>query len=289
METIFHAFGIPLHCIDLEMIAYQNFTAIQLNVIQPIKRGDEWYVSYQPLDFTIGNKFGSKEDLIVLCTKAKKLGLKVIMDVVLRHTANLDGEDGKNTPSNKVASRLLDNPYFWTHSNNVTDFNRYNTIHGSFGLPMLDYNNWDLQDIYIEFLQELKDCGIDGFRVDMGKHFSLKDEGSNFWERVFGQFSDMFNYAECLLGCDKLNDYGKIMNVITDGHLKDPSKAVIFLMTHDTELNPPFTTQYYTDELIVSGWSRLDKRSSVLFYPRPNSNLWKSNEIRNINLSRKAS
>jgi len=289
METIFHAFGMSLCDVDLCLIKKQGFTAVQLNVIQPIKTGDEWYVSYQPLDFTIGNKFGSREELIELCTKAKELGLKVIMDVVLRHTANLDGEDGKNIPSNNVASRLVDNPYFWTHSNNVTDYNRYNTIHGSFGLPMLDYNNWDLQDIYIEFLQDLKDCGIKGFRVDMGKHFGLKDEGSNFWERVFGRFSDMFNYAECLLDCDKLDVYGNIMNVITDGYLQDHSKAVIFLMTHDTELNEPFTTQHYTDELIISEWAILDKRSSVLFYPRPNSNLWKSDKIREINLRRKMS
>lgn len=282
METIFHAFGMRLQTIDLEMIKHQGFTAVQLNVLQPCKEGDEWWKSYQPLDFTIGNKFGSKEDLIILCFNAKALDLKVIVDVVLRHSAGADS--GELKPHNNVAPRLISNPYFWTKAPNAVEWDRYNTIRCAMGLPMLDYDNWELQDIYIDFLQELKDCGVNGFRIDMGKHFALPDEGSCFWERVFGRFSDMFNYAECLLDCDRLNDYAKHVKVLTNGRTANPEDTVAFIMTHDSELGCNSSTAHYTDENIIEGWKNLDKRHHVLFYPR--NDLWKSEKIREINLNR---
>jgi glycosidase len=154
-------------------------------------------------------------------------------------------------------------------------------------MPMLDYNNWDLQDIYIEFLQDLKNCGCDGFRIDMAKHFALKEEGSVFWERVFGRFNDMFNYAECL-ECDKnlLDKYTRFINVITDYYLPtDKSKAIINMMSHDTEETWGFTKKMQDND-IIREWEimlRENRESHVMFYLRSFSDLWKSEDIKRIN------
>lgn len=287
-EIIIHTFQCPIkHIIkNLDKIKEQSFTAIQLSPIQPIKSGNEWWCYYQPLGFSIGNKSGSKEDLINLCSEAKKLGIKVIVDVVLRHTAT---DDGRLVPGKDVDKTLTDNPYFWTNAENTYDYyNRFEVIHKAFGLPMLDYNNEQLQNIYIKFLEELKSCGVSGFRVDMGKHFGLPEENSNFWPRVFGRFSDMFNYAECLeCSTEILDKYDEFVNVLTDDkNSSDKSKMVIFIMSHDTELTFGYTL-HMTDEIIIREWEHLlrDYREShVLFYCRSYSNLWQSDEIRKINL-----
>jgi len=235
---------------NLNKIKECGYNAVQITPIQPCKEGGEFWTYYQPLSFEIGNRTGTKEDLIELCYEANKIGIDIIVDVVLRHTAGTN--DGKLRPHEAVDNKLKDNPYFWTNADNTTNYNdRWCTCNKAFGMPMLDYNNYDLQHIYINFLEELKECGVKGFRVDMGKHFSLEEEGSQFWGRVFGNFEDMFNYAECL-DCSKeiLDKYTKVINVLTNGSASDKSKMVIYIMSHDTEETWGFTKKM-NDELII--------------------------------------
>lgn len=286
-EIILHTFQWNLKHIEnnLEDIKQQGFTAVQISPVNKCKEGSEWWCYYQPLAFTIGNRSGSKEDLIELCTKANEIGIKVICDVVLRHCAT---DDGQLIPSDTVDLKLRSNPDFWANTENITDYDvRYQVTHNSCGMPMLNYDNHDLQDIYIKFLQELKDCGVSGFRVDQGKHLSLPSEGSDFWPRVFGGFSDMFNYAECLESKTSLLDkYTKFINVLTDGYSTDKSKMVVYIMTHDTEYTFQ-STLHITDDMIKSEWDYLLKyynESHVLFFCRRYSQLWKSDEIRNSNI-----
>jgi hypothetical protein len=120
----------------------------------------------------------------------------------------------------------------------------------------------------------------------MGKHFALKEEGSDFWENVFGRFSDMFNYAECL-ECSKelLDKYTKFINVLTDSSASDRSKMVVFIMTHDTEETWGFTKNM-NDRTIINEWRYLlqsNRESHVLWYCRAWSDLWQSDEIKWIN------
>ena len=200
------------------------------------------------------------------------------------------GDDyGNLIPHQDVDKNLTSNPNFFTNAPNCTDFSsRYMTTHFACGMPMLNYENHELQDIYIEFIQEIKDCHVKSIRLDMMKHYSTKSEGSDFFERVFSPFSDMFNYGECL-DCSKelLDEYTKEMNVLTNvDDVTDKSKLVVFFMSHDTELTFK-STIHMTDEMIISEWENLlqfYKESHVLFYCRSYSNLWRSDEIRKINL-----
>lgn len=287
-EIILHCFQWKLKDIttQLKIIKDSGYTTIQISPVQPCKSGNEWWCDYQPLGFRIGNRHGSKEDLIELCTEAKKYNIKIICDIVLRHTAGTN--DGKLIPHEDVDKILKDNQYFWTNAKGTNDNkNRYDQIYCSFGMPMLDYNNWDLQDIYIQFLDELVECGISGFRVDMGKHFALKEEGSVFWERVFSKYSNLFNYAECLECDTKLLDlYTKCMAVISDYNSpSDKTKLVMYIMSHDTEETWGFTKNK-NDDVIIKEWKYLlesNKQSHVLFYTRSFSDLWKNEQIKQIN------
>ena len=286
-EIILHCFEWKITHItsSLKDIKSQGFNSIQISPIQPCSKSEYWWALYQPLGFTIGNRIGTKEDLIELCREAKKLDIKIIIDIVLRHVAT---DDGQLIPSKDVDKSLIDNLNFFTNAENIKDYeNRVDIYSNAIGLPMLNYNNIELQDIYIKFLQELKGCSVSGFRIDASKHFALSSEGSNFWERVFGQFKDMFNYAECLdCSMEILDEYTKFINVLTNDNASDKSKMVIFIMSHDTELTFKSTLNM-TDEIIISEWENLlkfYKTSHVLFYVRSFSNLWKSEAIRKINL-----
>jgi len=274
---------------ELDNVKLAGYNAIQISPMQGCKDdGNEFWKLYQPTHMAlVGSKqIGYKKDLIELCSEAKKRNIKVIADVVLRHTAGVNS--GELIPHETVDKKLTDNPYFWTNAKNTTNFkDRWSATNLAFGMPMLDYNNWELQDIYIRFLDELKESGCDGFRVDMSKHFALEEEGSVFWTRVFSRYSSLFNYAECL-ECDKnlLDKYTKFINVITDYYLPtDKSKAIIYIMSHDTEETWGFTKKM-KDNDIIREWRNLlndNKESHVLFYIRSWSDLWKSDAIKEIN------
>ena len=84
-ERVIHACNWSLNYVEsnLKLIKDQGFTAIQLSPMQDHKKGNEWWKRYQPINFKIGNDLGSKEDLIRLCDKANKLGLKISSPYIL--------------------------------------------------------------------------------------------------------------------------------------------------------------------------------------------------------------
>ena len=53
----------------LDKVKEQGFQAIQINPLQPLKEDgfDNWWLSYQPCGFSIGNQYGSKDDLKYSC------------------------------------------------------------------------------------------------------------------------------------------------------------------------------------------------------------------------------
>ena len=160
--VILHAWNWSFNQIkeELPQIAAAGFTTVQTSPAQPNKDGSDvpntgaWWKFYQPTDFTIGNKLGSKDDLTALCKEADKYGIKIIVDVVANHLANNTGKEGnaKSDRSTQIPSWIRDNDDFW-HSDNYSgssDGNRHQMTRGPIGMPDLNTSNEKLQD-YMEF------------------------------------------------------------------------------------------------------------------------------------------
>ena len=84
---------------NLETVAEQGFTTIQVSPPNEIKQatkgvsvtaGDTngWWMFYQPVGFQLNqstdNALGTKSEFVSMCTKAHQLGLKVIVDAVIK-------------------------------------------------------------------------------------------------------------------------------------------------------------------------------------------------------------
>ena len=78
----------------LPLIKEQGFDAVQISPLQRTKDeySDKWWMLYQPINFEIGNKIGSKEDLMELCDAARRNGLIIIADTVFNHLASENNE-----------------------------------------------------------------------------------------------------------------------------------------------------------------------------------------------------
>ena len=145
-----------LHCYNwklndiipiLEKVKEQGFDAIQINPIQPLKEDGlkEWWMSYQPIGFSIGNYFGTKEDLIKLCNEASKYDIKIFADVVINHMGAAIDDNFKPHP--KVDPKLM-KPEYWKNRVKVKDWkNRQDVIHNCIDLPGLNVYHKDVEDM----------------------------------------------------------------------------------------------------------------------------------------------
>lgn len=287
---ILHKFNWKLKDINVDRVAEQGFDAIQINPLQPLKSNDnEWWLSYQMLDFTIGNRFGSKEDLIELCSNAKQKGVVVILDVVLNHVAGLD--TGEVYPHEKVSERLRNNPYFFKSFDRIYNWNdRKEVITKSMGVPGLSLKNKDLQKIIFDFMEEAIECGVGGFRLDAAKNIELPSEGSDFWTEFNRRFEHrgLFNYAEIIFSDKKLmSEYSKYVRVLTEGYLPEEDRLITFVESHDTYLEF-LSTREMSQEMLLDEYSVITERfNHTLFYARPFDNLWENDSVKRSNLKNK--
>lgn len=290
-EIILHCYQWRLKDItaNLDKIKESGFTVIQTSPVQGCKNdGNQGWLLYQPLDlaFVESKQIGSEKDFEELCVEAHKRGLKIIVDVILRHVAGQD--DGALIPHCKVSKCLTCNCTNWAADVcNATNYeDRQQIINYATGLPMLDYRSESIQKRCIDFLNALEKLGADGFRLDQLKHFALPSEGCDFLEKVFDPFKNDLTYGE-VLECDYnlLSEYVKHMKVLSWKECDNMSQRVLYIETHDTFHTWKFTSNL-DDNKITNEWRNLlinNKENNVIFFPRPFNNLWNSEEIKKIN------
>lgn len=266
---------------ELKTIKEQGFDAIQISPIQGTKdSGIEWWKLYQPINLQIGNEqIGSKKDLINLIQEARKFNLKIIVDIVLRHVAGDESYPLK--PHRNVDPELLQYLAEPIDAVNI-DSDRWQCTRRCTGIPMLNYDNPELQKLYKRFLDELIFIGVDGFRLDQLKHYALPEEGSNIMN-IFTQYN---MYGEAI-NCTKelLDKYSKYMKVLTEGRPSDITKLVAKFESHDDYLDTGLTKRM-NDGMRLTEWDILVNHlpgCDCLYYTRPFETLWKSEDMRKIN------
>ena len=305
---------------NLQDIASQGFSAIQVSPIQPLKESTRngWntlmnssWIVYQPVAFCIEtnsfNAQGTKSQFQAMCNEAHKYGIKVIVDVVLNHTAN---DYGHNSVHPWVPADLRNNPDCWHDiSQNISGWNdRYDvTHHCLMSLPDLNTGHPTVQWHCANLLKEAIAAGADGFRFDAAKHIETDWDAdgvkSDFWMNVIGEATSYaqssrgftpYYYGEVLgapgggLGISAYTRYmsitetgsNSIRNAVVNGNAagaassglhtgEGASKAVMYPETHDTYKDDG--TRFVSDENINKTWAVIGSRNNVcaLYLARP--------------------
>lgn len=267
----------------LDDVKEQGFDAIQINPVQPLKEDnfDNWWLSYQPCGFTIGNQYGSKEDLKALCLEAHKKGVAIYADVICTHVAGSD--DGSLKPHEKVDGKLIENPYFWREQRLISDWeSRYEVVNYCAGLPSFDLQNWDLQNIIIDFLNELIDCGVDGFRFDSAKSIKTQREGCDFFPRVLGSLKKAtYNYGEVIFASeDLISLYAEHIDVLTNTWSRNKDNVVIFSESHDSYYEFGYTKDKTSEEITKDYKNLVHIYPKTIYFARSFDDEWKSQGIR---------
>lgn len=315
----------------MELIAQCGYTAIQTSPAQQPKdynyqghvcsevgypgvsgKGN-WWKMYQPVTFNVCDNgltwLGTKEELTSMCKTAEKYGIKVIVDIVANHMGNISGwQNSMSDISPQVGEywdpKMMTDESFW-HINDLQIWmsdGREHFTQGTMGMPDLNTANKTVQKYVYEYLDELIDCGVDGYRFDAAKHIETPDDGSfasDFWPTVLSEArshyksvtgGDLFVYGEILntVGDNfSIDSYTKYMSVtdnsaghhllesVRNGQASTPemhyaaNKSVIWAESHDTYMNE--SSRYASDKSIVRSWAMAanKKDASSLFFVRP--------------------
>ena len=206
-ETILHAWSwnFPEMARSMKEIKDAGFTMIQTSPVQQCyspegsgkKIFDEnvtegnWYYYYQPTDWKIGNSIlGSRDQM------------KAVSDDFYKAVGGRD--------------KMF-------HSNGLESVKDYNdrlqcTLWGSGGLPDVNTENPDFQKYYMQFVNELLEMGVRGFRYDTAKHIGVHSDPvdaasgvkeNDFWDVATGRkavkgvrlavpYDSLFVYGEVL-------------------------------------------------------------------------------------------
>ena len=277
---------------ELENIAKAGFSTIQTSPAQMGANAGTWFWLYQPLGFSIqDNGLGTKEELRELCEAADQYGIKVVVDVVANHLA---GEH------DTIQEDLQDEQY-WHDLGEVKDYNdRNQVINGDIGMQDLKSEDPYVQAVVREYIEELKETGVDGIRWDAAKHIGLPSEGCDFWPSVTDGLG-LYNYGEILTSpgganaAELMSEYTDYMSVTDDTYgdsllssfrrgtapsidgnwIKDgvsPDKLVLWGESHDTYSNAEGegsngATQNEVDRAYAVAAAR--NGSSALYFSRP--------------------
>ncbi|HEX3021232.1 MAG TPA: alpha-amylase family glycosyl hydrolase [Lachnospiraceae bacterium] len=273
-----------------------------------------WWKLYQPVTESVCNNgqtwLGTKSELESMCLTAQKYGIKVIVDVVANHMGNIKGwKNALSDVSLQVGkywnSEMLTDESFW-HINSYQVWMSDSRLHftmGSLGMPDLNTADTRVQTYIANYLKELIDCGVDGFRFDAAKHIETPDDdpafASNFWPNVLGEArtyyrtktgGELYIYGEILntVGDNfSINSYTKYMSVTDNSagnHLLEafrnnnlntlnmdynPNVSVLWAESHDTYMNE--SSRYASDKSIVRTWAMVANKdnASALFFVRP--------------------
>ena len=275
---------------NLQNIKDSGYTHIQISPVTPTKQpeSNEYWLLYQPIDFTIGNNLGSKEKFIDLCDAAHEIGLQIIVDCVVRHLAGRD--DGSLYPHEKCNPKIANKRDYWLDPINASNYwDRWQVCWRCTGTPTLDYNNKELLNTYIlPFLDEILKYA-DGIRFDEAKHLALPREASQFWNIIAKRYSDKFIYGECIFIDQNLfDDYANYINVLTNSlPSRNKHRAVVFFESHDTYNTFKYTCWMDNQTRLHEYEKLLQEYDSVLFYARPFDDLIFSEDIKKINFKYK--
>lgn len=249
--AILHAFCWSFKTIEekLPEIAAAGFTAVQPSPINTCLEGDyggldllgadltgKWYYHYQPTDWKIGNyQLGTRDDFISMCKKAEELGIGIIVDVLPNHTTPRKSEIAQDFID---AVGGMDEMYHANADRGITNYaDRLQcTTYSMGGLPDVNTENPKFQSYFMQYMNDVIDCGAYGFRFDTAKHIGLPDDPkdpkakeNDFWPIFTGRKAingvslhradELFLYGEVLQGGGSREDaYGEYVSVVASNY-----------------------------------------------------------------------
>ncbi|WP_207940366.1 alpha-glucosidase [Enterococcus sp. DIV2402] len=214
-----------------EKLGYLKELGIDFIWITPIYASPNFDNGYDISDYcAISSDFGTMEEFKELVNEAKRLEIKIIMDLVINHTSNQHNWFEKSRQKDPNYRDF----YIWHEPVNGKEPNDWQSIFGgsvwtydkvreeyyfhTFAKEQPDLN-WDspaMKNKIVEMIEWWANQGIDGFRIDAISHIKKEkwDQPNNDPKRPFKAFQNVEGIGEYLT---ELNTIFKKHNLMTVG------------------------------------------------------------------------
>ncbi len=144
-------------------------------------QGYPWWQRYQPVSYKLMSRSGDRTQLRDMVERCHAAGVKVYADAVINHMAAIDSGIG----SGGTAYRKYNHPNLYKPSDfhpcrrpieTYQDRAEVTTCE-LVGLADLKTGSATVQATIVDYLADLADLGIDGFRIDAAKHIAAYELG----------------------------------------------------------------------------------------------------------------
>ena len=143
--------------------------------------GYPWWQRYQPISYQLESRSGSRAALEDMINRCRQAGVAVYADAVINHMAGFEGGVGsagtRFTKYNYPGLYAPDD--FNDCRQSVTDYGDAENVTQCelVGLADLDTSSEAVQATLIDYMSELVDMGVAGFRIDAAKHIRNDELG----------------------------------------------------------------------------------------------------------------
>ena len=162
-----------------EFLGPHGVDAVQISPPMEQITAPQWWSSYQPVSYKLGNRLGDEQGLASMVKTCSKCGVKIIADAVTNHMASGAGTGssgssfgGRGFPGTYSPPDFHHHPGDLTTNCQITDYTDRENVQlcDLVGLPDLDSSaDWPRHRLGA-YLGSLGALGVAGFRVDAAKH-----------------------------------------------------------------------------------------------------------------------
>ena len=181
----------------LDYLKSLGIDAVQLMPIHPSPS----YHGYDVINYyAVNSEYGTMDDFKHLLDEAHKRDIRIIIDLVLNHTAS-------SHPFFQEANSKVDSDYRDWYIWSDTDLgNQWHEGTGGYyfgyfwgGMPDLNYLNPEVTEQAYEVTRYwLEEIGVDGFRIDAAKHLIEEGEKTENTQATHDWFKDFFIFYKSI-------------------------------------------------------------------------------------------
>lgn len=245
-----------------QFLGPKGYAAVQVSPPNEHIQGAQWWTRYQPVSYVLESRGGTRTQFIDMVNRCNAVGVKIYADAVINHMANGSGTGSNGSAyGNKSYPMYSSQDFHNTCTINSEDYgsDRWRVQNCELvGLPDLDTGANYVQTTLANFLNDLLNIGVDGFRFDASKHMSVSDiqgvmskvSGTPFmFQEVIDQGGEVitageytsnglvteFKYSTELGRVFKTGQLSWLSNFGEQWGLMPSSNAVVFTDNHDNQ------------------------------------------------------
>jgi len=154
----------------------KGYAAVQVSPPNEHIQGSPWWTRYQPVSYQLKSRGGNRAQFIDMVNRCKAVGVDIYVDAILNHMA---ADSGTGTAGNTFGNKSYPNygPQDFHNTCAITNYNNRWQVQNCelVGLADLNTSSNYVQETLANYLNDLQNIGVAGFRFDASKHMSVGD------------------------------------------------------------------------------------------------------------------